>query len=52
MNLRRFLILAVVAVVLFFVISQPQGAANLVLDILRLLEEAAQSVVTFVRRLV
>jgi hypothetical protein len=41
----------VVIFVLFFVISQPQGAANLVTTILSLLESAASSVVTFLRSL-
>ena len=36
---------------LFFVISQPQGSADFILDILGLLEDAASSVVLFLRSL-
>ena len=36
---------------LFFVISQPQGSADFILDILGLLEDAAGSVVLFLRSL-
>jgi hypothetical protein len=36
---------------LFFVISQPQGSADFILDILGLLESAAGSVVLFLRSL-
>jgi uncharacterized membrane protein (Fun14 family) len=50
-DVRKVVIAVVVIFVLFFVISQPQGAANLVNDILRLLAEAANSVVLFLRRL-
>ena len=50
-DVRKLVIAIVVIFLLFFVISQPQGAANLVLTILHLLEAAAESVVTFLRRL-
>lgn len=36
---------------LFFVISQPQGSADFILDILGFLEDAAGSVVLFLRSL-
>ncbi len=50
-DVRKLVIAIVVIFLLFFVISQPQAAANLVLTILHLLEAAAESVVTFLRRL-
>lgn len=51
MNVRRVLILVGVAFALFFVISQPQNSADLVLSILNILRGAAESVVQFVRAL-
>lgn len=51
MTLRRFLILLVVAVVLFFVISQPEGAADVVRSIIALIESALSSIATFFRSL-
>jgi hypothetical protein len=50
-NLRRVLILIGVALALFFVISQPQNSADLVLSILNILRDAAESVVEFIRAL-
>lgn len=50
-SLRRFLILVVVAVVLFFVISQPEGAADVVRSILNLIGEAFSAIATFFRSL-
>jgi cell shape-determining protein MreC len=50
-SLRRFLILAVVAVVLFFVISQPEGAADVVRSIISLVEQALAAIATFFRSL-
>ena len=40
-----------VAFALFFVISQPQGSADLVLNILTILSDAATSVVQFISAL-
>ncbi|HEY2220754.1 hypothetical protein [Actinomycetospora sp.] len=51
MDVKKLVIAVVVIFVLFFVISQPQAAANLVQNILSLLESAATSVVTFLREL-
>ena len=51
MNLRRVLILVGVAFALFFVISQPQNSADLVLSILNILKNAAAAVVQFIRAL-
>jgi hypothetical protein len=48
-NLRRLLTWAAVALVLFFLISQPQQASGMVTHILTLLRNAAEAVVTFVR---
>lgn len=50
-QLRRVLIVVVVLVVLYFVISQPQGAADVVHSILELLREALESIATFFRSL-
>lgn len=51
MNLKKILIWAAVALVLFFLISAPQEASNLVSNILNLLKGAATALVTFVRSL-
>jgi hypothetical protein len=51
MNLKKLLIWAAVALVLFFLISAPQEASHLVDSILNMLKSAAQSVITFVRSL-
>lgn len=50
-SVRRLLVAVVVLVVLYFVISQPQGAATTVHNILELLREALASIVTFFRSL-
>ena len=50
-GLRRFLILVVVAVLLFFVISQPEGAADVVQSILAIIGDALSSIATFFRSL-
>ncbi len=51
MNAKKLGILVGVAFALFFVISQPQGSADLVLSVLNILRDAANSVVSFVRAL-
>ena len=51
MNARKIGIFVGVAFLLFFVISQPQGSADLVLSILTILGDAAASVVEFIRAL-
>lgn len=50
-NAKKIGIIAGVAFALFFVISQPQGSADLVLSILTILGDAAASVVEFIRAL-
>jgi hypothetical protein len=50
-GLRRFLILVVVAVLLFFVISNPTGAAATVQSILAIIGDALSSIATFFRSL-
>lgn len=51
MDLRKLLIIVGVAFALFFVITQPQGSADLVLNILNILANAASAVVQFIRAL-
>lgn len=48
---RRLLVLVVVAVVLYFVISEPEGAADVVRSIVALIGEALSSIATFFREL-
>ncbi|MEJ2888313.1 hypothetical protein [Actinomycetospora aeridis] len=48
---RRFLILVVVAVLLFFVISQPEGAADVVRSIVAIIGQALSSIAQFFRSL-
>jgi uncharacterized membrane protein len=48
---RRFLILVVVAVLLYFVIAQPQGAADVVRSIFAIIVNALSSIATFFRSL-
>lgn len=51
MNLKKLLIWAAVALVLFFLISAPTQASGLVDSILTMLKNAAESIVTFVQSL-
>ena len=51
MDLKKLGIFAGVAFALFFVISQPQGSADLVLSILNILADAASNIVAFIRAL-
>lgn len=51
MNAKKIGIIVGVAFALFFVISQPQGSADLVLNILTILGDAAAAVVEFIRAL-
>jgi hypothetical protein len=48
-NLKKLLIFAGVALLLFFLIAEPQQAAQLVQNILNALRGAAESIVLFVR---
>ncbi|MHC1562814.1 hypothetical protein ACR9E3_27940 [Actinomycetospora sp. C-140] len=50
-GLRRFLIIVVVAVVLYFIIAQPEGAADVVRSILAIIGNALSSIATFFRSL-
>jgi hypothetical protein len=49
MNLKKALIIVGVALIAFFLISQPVQSASLVSDILLGLKNAANAVITFVR---
>lgn len=51
MDVKKVVGVIVVIFVLFFVISQPTASANFVLAILHMLENAANAVVLFLRRL-
>lgn len=48
MDAKKAAILVGVALVLFYVIAEPQGAAALVGNIIGFLRSAAESVITFV----
>jgi hypothetical protein len=48
-KLKKVLIITGAALVVFFLITQPQQSADLVRDILRILQEYAEAVITFVR---
>ncbi|HEV3356981.1 MAG TPA: hypothetical protein VG247_09315 [Pseudonocardiaceae bacterium] len=50
-NLKKLVVLVVVAFLLFFLITQPAGSANVVTTILTWLKEGATAIVTFVRSL-
>jgi hypothetical protein len=50
-NLKKLLIFAGVALLLFFLIAEPQQAAQLVHNILNALRTAAEALITFVRQL-
>ena len=52
MDVKKVGIAIVVIFLLFFVISQPQGSADLVRGILSALADAAGSVILFLRSLV
>lgn len=49
MNLRKLLIFAGVALLLFFLIAEPQQAAQLVVNILGFLGGAAESIILFIK---
>ena len=50
-NLKKLIVLVVVAFLLFFLITQPTGSANVVETILSWLKEGATAIVTFVKSL-
>ncbi|WP_189054698.1 hypothetical protein [Longimycelium tulufanense] len=51
MNLKKILTWAGIALLLFFLITQPTQSADLVNNILSTLKEAAEALITFVRSL-
>lgn len=51
MNLRKVIIVLVVAFVLFFLISQPTESANVVTNALNWLKTGAEAIITFVKSL-
>ena len=50
-NLKKILVVAVVALVLFFLITQPHESADTVHRVLGWLKSGAQAIVTFVKSL-
>ena len=50
-NTKKILIVAVVALVLFFLITRPNQSANVVHSVLGWLRNGAEAIVTFVRSL-
>lgn len=50
-NAKKILTWAVVAFIAFYLFTQPQASANVVLGALSLLQSAAESVVTFFQSL-
>lgn len=51
MNLKKLLVWAGIALVVFFLVSAPTQASHLVTNILDMLKGAATALVTFVRSL-
>ena len=51
MNLKKLLIWAGVALVLFFLVSAPTEAAGVVHNVLGFLRGAADAIITFIRNL-
>ncbi|MFC3893240.1 hypothetical protein ACFOWZ_17345 [Lentzea rhizosphaerae] len=51
MNLKKVLVLAGVALVLFLLITQPEQSAAAVQQVLGWLRQGAESIITFVRSL-
>lgn len=51
MNLRKVIIILVVAFVLFFLITQPTQSAGVVTSVLGWLKTGAEAIITFVRSL-
>jgi hypothetical protein len=49
MNGKKIAILAVAAIVLFYVITQPTAAGQAVQDILGWLRDGAEAIITFLR---
>ncbi|MGH3439935.1 MAG: hypothetical protein ACRDRN_26265 [Sciscionella sp.] len=51
MNAKKAVVLVVVALVLFFLITQPTQSAHAVTNVLGWLKQAAEAVILFVRSL-
>ncbi|WP_237048333.1 hypothetical protein [Lentzea guizhouensis] len=51
MNLKKVLVLAGVALVLFLLITQPEESASAVQTVLGWLRQGAESIITFIRSL-
>ncbi|WP_169533952.1 MULTISPECIES: hypothetical protein [Actinoalloteichus] len=51
MNLKKILTFAGIALLLFFLISDPVGSGDVVNNILNSLRQAAEAIITFVRNL-
>ena len=51
MNLKKVLVLAGVALVLFLLITQPEQSASAVQQVLGWLRQGAESIITFIRSL-
>ena len=51
MKAKKIIILCAVALVLFFLISQPTQSAAVVTNILNMLKQGAEALVTFVKTL-
>jgi len=49
MNTKKIVVLAVSAVVLFYIITDPTGAAGAVQSILGWLKDGASAVITFIK---
>ncbi|WP_020671743.1 hypothetical protein [Amycolatopsis nigrescens] len=50
-NLKKILVVGLVALILFFLISQPTQSADAVHNVLGWLKDGADAIVTFVRSL-
>jgi hypothetical protein len=51
MNAKKLVVLAIVAFLLFFLITQPVQSAGMVGNVLGFLKTSAEAIVTFVRSL-
>ncbi|HEX3789959.1 MAG TPA: hypothetical protein VHW44_18975 [Pseudonocardiaceae bacterium] len=49
--MRKLIIVLVVALVLFFLITQPTQSANIVDNVLNWLKSGAESIITFIKTL-
>ncbi|GAA4009315.1 hypothetical protein GCM10022247_34300 [Allokutzneria multivorans] len=50
-DVKKILTLAAIALVLYLLLNDPQGAANGVQNVFGWLRDAAQAVITFIQRL-